>query len=310
MNTSTQQKSYERYTSFFNKVCSSPLFLVFAALVSVYCVYAIVDFFGALGNIVFMLISGLNLLFAILSTIGVWMAFMGAKKGAISAGNFGLITSVAKFVRFITTFLTVIVTILSAAVVALIFTLKDKLVEILGSMEEAITEMGDMVSLGEDLTVTLSEFFATTKDYIENKSMMIMIACIAIVVFLIFALIRFAKGIKILNNAKNTYKTGAMKAAPTMFYPVLSFIVAAVGLYISFAVLSVSIFGIIYSLIIAVGGVLVLLNKNELASIYTAWQVEIGMISPAAAAANAPAAAPVVEEAPVAEEAPATTDAE
>ncbi len=309
----TNQKSYVQYTSLFNKVCSGPIFLVLAALSSVYMVVSAISFFGTLGNLFAMFFPAINFVLSIISTIAFWMIFLGAKKGNIKPSFFKMATACAKFVRGIVSIITVGVTLASAATVALVFALKDTLIEMLDGMSNWITEIGDSI-LDKESAGAVETFFADLTDFVESKAILLCIGCIVLVVLFILSLIRFSKAIGFMKSVFETYTKGHMVAAPGMFFPIVSFIVAAFGLYLSFD--GMDWMGIVYSLMIAVGGVLILLNKNELANIYKNWQAEMGMITADAAAASAPAApatpaeeAPVAAEAPVAEEAPAN-DAE
>lgn len=315
MNTSTQQKSYERYTGLFNKVCSSPLFLVLAALVSVYCVFAIVGFFNALGSIISIPFAALDLLFALLTTIGVWMLFLGAKKKNISAGNFGLARSVIKYNQVIKTILLVCIIIVMIAVIALVFMLQASVGDDTEALIEEIKGHELLANIPEDARASVDEVLTGMESILALGGIGLCIIAVIIAAVLILELIRFSKMASFLSGAKKTYKTGQMSAPPSMFFCVLSYIFAAIGIIGNLGVLemtTLSIPGLAYSLLIGLGGFIVMQNRKELASIYTAWQVEIGMVSPAAAAAQAPVAEAPVAEAPVAEEAPAaeTTDAE
>ncbi len=310
-------KSYVQYTQLFNKVCSGPFFLVLAALVSAYAVVSAISFFGALGSVFAMALPGLNLLFAIVSTVACWLIFLGAKKGNIKPSLFKLATFSGKFVRTIANAVCGIVAFLSFIVAALVYTLADTLAEMLLWIGGTISDLGEAINVEVDV---FSDFFTELAVALDDNAIMILIGCVVIFLLAILSMVRFSMGLGFVKNAHKTFTTGHMVAAPSMAIPVISFIIAAAGLYASCSILSFDPEGIVYSLIIAMMGVLILMNKKDLASIYAVWQKEIGMVSNDAAAAAAPAApeapaaeAPVAEapaaEAPAAEEAPAN-DAE
>lgn len=286
------QKPYVRYTQLFNKVCSGPIFLALVALVSVYTVVSAIYFFGTIGNPFGMLFGAINLILSVISTIAFWLIFAGAKKGNIKPSLFKLATLFAKFVKYIANAVTYSVTFASIVVVALVFALKD-------TLKDLITGIYDMFgpNLPDDLSEDLADFCVDAIKFIDEKSFLLAISCIVVSALLILSTIRFYKVVGFMKSVFETYTKGHMVAAPTMFFPVLSFIVAAFALYVGFIYYAFDLMAIVYGLIIAVGGVLILLNKNELADIYAQWQLEQGMVSADAAAAAAPAA-PATEETP------------
>ena len=289
----TNQKSYVQYTSLFNKVCSSPLFLVLAGLISAYTVASAIYFFGAMGNVISMFIPGLNLIFSIVSTIAIWLIFAGAKKGNINPKLFKLAAWCGKYVRVVANALSGAVAFLTFIVAALVYTLKDTLAEMLVGIADTISEMGE--SLDADVS-EVSDYFADLAISLEEDALFILIGCVVIFLLCIISMVRFSMAFRFVKSIHKTYTTGHMVAAPTMTTPVFFFIFAAIGLYLS--VPSFDLTGICYSLIIAMFGVLILLNKNELARIYGAWQKEIGMVTADAAAPAAAPAAPAAEETP------------
>ena len=291
----TNQKSYVQYTQLFNKVCSSPLFMVLAGLISAYTVASAIYFFGAVGNVIAMAIPGLNLLFAIVSTIAVWLIFAGAKKGNLNPKLFKLATFSGKFVRGIANALSGAVAFLTFIVAALVYTVKDILAEMLVGIADIINDLGEAIDVDVD---AITDFFAELAISLEDDAIMILISCVLIFLLAIISMVRFSMAFRFVKSIHKTYTTGHMVAAPTMSTPVIFFIIAAVGLYIS-CIMTFDLMGIFYSLIIVMLGVLMLMNKNELARIYGDWQKEIGMVTAdAAASAAAPAAAPAAEETP------------
>ena len=327
MNTSTQQKAYPRYTSLFSKVCGGPIFLALAILTSLYCVFAIVDLFGALGNIFGMILPVLNAIFSVFATVGVWMIYTGAKKNNIAPSNFGFLAMLPKYTRVIKT-ITAIFTILAVVLmVVFAYVAGDLLADIFNGIDEALAEVSSgegmlsMIGLDKEAIEPIQEAVHEISLLLTEGKVVATVIAIFVVLFLIFELIRFAKITSFLKTAKNTYKTGNMSAPPSMFFCVLTFIFAAATLVLNLGIIDFDMgvkvgiigmilgsgfswSGIIYALMIALGGVLILMNRAELENIYTQWQVAQGMIQPEAVAEAAPAAAPA-EEAPAAEETPA-----
>ena len=328
MNNSTQQKSYVRYTGLFNKVCSSVLFLVLACLVSVYCLMAVVDFFRSFsGGPIAIVLAALPALFAVLSTIGVWMMYLGAKKNNIGAGNIGLSSSIVKWQQVIKTIFVVVAIIAVIAIVALLFLIQSELggaVEDAGQLTAEISGTLNEFGLPAEAMSAVKSVLDTLAFILSAGPIVVAIAGIVLIAILIIEISRYSALVKFLNGATKMYKTGHMVAPPSMFFVIVTFIFA--GFSILTTIMGASMFGslkiadLIYPAMMVIVGIIMLQNKDELASIYAAWQSEIGMVNPGVAqqvpvatpaAPAAPAEAPA--EAPV--EAPATeennnTDAE
>lgn len=327
MNNTTQPKSYVRYTGLFNKVCSSVIFLVLACLVSVYCLMAAVDFFRSFsGGIIAIIIAALPTLFAVLSTIGVWMMYTGAKKNNIGAGNIGLSASIVKWQQVIKTIVVVVAIIIVIAIVAILFMAQAAIGAAAGDANEAIGEITKSLSdMGVD-----AKTISSVRDILNNVGWLIgagpiiiaVIGVIAIAVMII-EITRYSALVKFLNGATKMYKTGHMVAPPSMYFVVVTFIFAGYSIFTAIAGAGVmgalNISSLIYPAMMVLVGIIILQNKDELASIYAAWQSEIGMMNPGVpqgfvpqnyVAPQAPVATPAAPaEAPATEE-NNTTDAE
>lgn len=306
MNTSSK-RSYDRYSELFNKACSSVLFLIIALLTSALCVGNIINVFDAIstGNAITICITVLPALFITLTTIGLWILFINAKKNSVNGSTFGLVKSYPKFEQVIKIITFILVIIAIVAIIIGLFTLKLKIDEAIketgGSLEELKDQMH--VSFGgveipkeyvDIFNQTIEKFIDRYDYYLTTGITIATVIGVVTIIFIILELIRCSMLVKLISSAGKMFKTGHMQAPPSIFFCVLNFIFGAINIFASFAAITFNIFDFSWEMclpgvtgvILVLIGIIVMINVRELKKIYSEWQTEIGMVSADAAAAN------------------------
>ena len=136
-------RSYDRYAGLFNKACSSVLFLVIAVLTSVLSVGNIINLFDTIssGDFLTILLALLPALFITLTTIGLWILFINAKKNSISGGTFGLVKCYPKYDQIIKVIGFVILIIAILAIIVGMFALKSEIDQAVDEADASVEEL-------------------------------------------------------------------------------------------------------------------------------------------------------------------------
>lgn len=284
-------RSYDRYAALLNKACSSVLFLIIALLTTALCVGNIITLFNVIpsGNFLSILFPLLSSLFISLTTIGLWALFINAKKNSIGSGSFGLVRCYPKYDQIIKTIIFIILILATTAIIIGLFTLKSKIDNAVNDngdyIEEIKNEIRDYLDKADipeehwdDIDKVIDKI-----EYLTTGLIIITVACVFIIIFLIFELIRCATLVKFLLSAGNMFKTGHMVAPPSMFFCVLNYIFATINIVTVLSRTNLMGFDwqmFVTGIVLALIGVIFMINRKPVKDIYNAWKVEISMISP------------------------------
>ncbi|MBQ9773924.1 MAG: zinc ribbon domain-containing protein [Clostridia bacterium] len=216
----------ERFTALVRKTLSGVPFLVLSILISCMTLFSMISVFRSFDeNFFVMLTQLLPLAFLIVSTVGCWLTWAGAKNP--SDTGFVQKLKIAKIYANYQLVMTWIATIAIGVIGLLTVILSAVAVDAAGDLIDSVGELG------------LEEIGDVLRD-VGGTVVALLFFVIAIIVgVMVLMIIRYTKLVRMVKAVVNGYETGIVPRISPMFYIVLTFIMAffsIIGAFISFQI--------------------------------------------------------------------------
>ena len=248
------ETAFERFMAVAKKAFGGIPFLVLTVIMTATTLMQAINFFKSFGNgILGIVVTLLPLAMMILTTVGCWLVWSGAKNGTPDyASKLGLVKAYPTFLLVIYYIVTIVFAIAGAILIAAANLLEDLLEEFDDAFSElGADELGDVFSeIGGDLVG------------------IVVAAVVVVLVVLVLIIVRYTMLNKIIKKVKNAVEKREVPRISPMFFCVLSFIFAGFSLLGSLGILLIDPISGISSLmnigVIVLPAVILISVKGEL----------------------------------------------